>query len=151
QDCDMVVAVSRADGTHGARLTNCRGDLGIATGFARRDLAELAPDGFLEGGTSDVDRQLTGGERAFDGCERTVDQVFQAAAILDDRRLWEAPPKGGLVIVEGEPANALGRRRDKHLPDGAVEMGPADCLTLAAVPPRGRSHAQPLLCITVEA
>ena len=55
---DVIVAIGCSDRAHGLGLTDRRGDLGIASRFSGRDLAQLAPYGFLESGSGDIDREL---------------------------------------------------------------------------------------------
>jgi hypothetical protein len=58
---NVVVAIGSAYGAHGRGLADGGSDLGIAPGLAGRNLAQLAPNRFLEGGAGDVDRKLTRG------------------------------------------------------------------------------------------
>src|SRR6185295_15266238 len=147
---DMVVAVGRADRSDRGRLADRRRDLGIAAGLARRDLAQLAPHRFLEGGAGDVDRQVGHRRRMLDRRERAFDQLLEAAGVLDDRGLGEQPPQRRLAVVEGQAADPLRRRGDQHLAERAVEMGPADGLAAAAVAPGRWGHAEPLLGVRVK-
>src|SRR4029079_10615765 len=55
QHADMVVAVGGADRADRLGSTDGGCDLGVAASFASRDLAQLAPDRFLEGGARNVD------------------------------------------------------------------------------------------------
>ena len=75
QHRDMIVAIGGADRADRLGLADRRRDLGIAARLADRDLAQLAPHRFLEGGAGDVDRQLGRRNRALDRCQRAFDQL----------------------------------------------------------------------------
>src|SRR5438270_2851565 len=151
QHCNMVVAVRSPDCPHGLRLPDRGGALGIAAGFADRDLAQLAPDRFLERGSGDVDRKLVCSARALNCLQRSFDQFPQSAGVFDDRSVGEKPAQRIRAVVEGQPANAVARRGDQHPPQWAVEMSPADGLATPAVAPGRWGHSQSLLRIAVEA
>ena len=53
---DMIVAIGCSDGADGPGLSDRCSDLRIAAGLAGRDLAKLAPHGFLKRCTGDIDR-----------------------------------------------------------------------------------------------
>src|SRR4029079_19802907 len=117
------------------RLANRCGYLGVAPRFPRRDLPKFTPHGFLEGRSSDVDRQIPHRERAFDCRERASNQLAEAAGILDDRRVGEQPFQRILAVVERQPTYALAGCRAQHTAERTVEVSPADRFVPPAVAP----------------
>src|SRR4051812_26848723 len=73
QHRDMIVAIGGADRANSLGLTDRGGDVGIAARLARRDFAQLAPDGFLEGRPGDIDRQIADGKRLLDRGKSALD------------------------------------------------------------------------------
>src|SRR6478735_484875 len=147
---DMVVTVRGPHRAHGPRLADGGCDLGVASRLAGRNLPQLAPNRFLEGGAGNVDRQFARSKRLLDRGQCALDQISKSSRIFDDRRLREAVAQRFRIIVECQSADSLARRRDQHLAERAVEMGPADRLAKSPVPPGRRCHAEPLLRIAVE-
>ena len=82
QHRDMIVAIGRADRSDRLWLADRSRDLGITARFARRDLAELPPHGFLESSAGDIDRQLARRKRTSNRSQRALDQLTEAAGIL---------------------------------------------------------------------
>src|ERR1700757_5283782 len=67
QHADVIVAVGAADRPHCFRVADRSSDFGIAPGLAGGDLAKLAPDGFLESGSRNVDGKIRNSKRFVDG------------------------------------------------------------------------------------
>ena len=128
------------------------GDVGIAAGFAERDLAQLAPHRFLEGGAVDVDRQLGRRLRALDRLPARPRPRAQSCRRRDGYRHWGSGAEGrfrprqtsGGKCPSASPRPASG-------PSGLSSHDIADRLAAAAVAPGRRGHSQPLLGIGVKA
>src|SRR5690348_2975597 len=100
QHGDVIVTIRCSDRPNGFGLTDRRRYLGVAPRLAKRNLAELAPNHFLESRPRYVDRQLRRRRGTLHRDQRALHQLAQSAVVLDDRRIGKAPYERSFAIVE---------------------------------------------------
>ncbi len=96
-DRDFIGATSLGDGADCARLTDAPGDLGIACGFAWRNLPQSLPDALLKGRAAHIERQIEANARRFDEADDAGDELLEFRVAADQIGLREA-----ILQVAGE-------------------------------------------------
>ncbi len=142
QDSDIVGPVGRARRAHRPGLAGGGGDLGVGTGLARRDLAQLGPDALLERGAAHVERDVGAGAGMLDRADHPLQQRGELGAAFDQFGIGEA--RGQLLAPFGErqAAHALIGRGHQHRPERGLHHRPVDRHAFAAADPGRGRHAQ---------
>ena len=148
-DGDRVRADGCGDGAGGRGAAEFAGKVGVAAGFAARDLLQGLPDALLEGGGADVEREGRGEGMLAGLAGDEGDGVCEPAGVAlggDELGLVEALAQVGdelgVVAAEGDGADAGGGGGDEHAAERAGGGGVADEEACSAFAHDTRGHAE---------
>src|SRR3954467_7207419 len=88
-DChgDWIRGNRSGDGADGFGFADAGGNFGIGGGGAGGDFAEGLPNALLEGGATNVQRELASGARLFDETDDLRHEAFEISIAADQIRL----------------------------------------------------------------